>query len=165
MKVNKSLMKDSKGKHYTQGLFLEIGYTKFSMYTLKEEDHTYKGVVYPSIKKLYLDYEDPTEYEFAKTYFASWNHWQAICRNKVLAVHINEWRDELELKIQSQAIRDIIHTSSEGSYQASKFLADRGWSKNAVGRPNKADKAKKDAVDSIIENEFSNDFTRMDIVQ
>ena len=165
MEVDKSLMKDSKGKHYTQGLFLEIGYGPFSQYTLKEEDHTYKGRTYPSIKKFYMQMEDPTEFEFARKYFVSWNHWKMICRNKVLAVHINEWRDELELQIQSQAIRDIIHTSSEGSYQASKYLADKGWSKNAVGRPNKADKAKKDAVDTIIENEFSSDFTRMDIVQ
>lgn len=165
MNVDKSLMTDSRGKFFTQGLFLEIGYSKFSMYTLKEQDHEYKGTVYPSIKKLYLAYEDPTEYDFANKYFVSWNHWQRICDNVILRKHIDEWRQELELKIRSQAIRDIMSNSADGSYQASKYLAERGWDKNVVGRPNKATKARDAKMDELIDEEFSSDIKRMDRLQ
>jgi len=166
MKVDKSVMRDEKNRYYTQGLFLEIAYSKYAIYTLKGEDHKHKGKTYPSIKKLYLEFEDPTEYECANKYFVDWNHWKAICNNKVLRRHIDQWREELELRIRSQAIRDIIGNSADGSYQASKYLADRGWDKNAVGRPNRNEKDKKDKMDAMLDDEFSQDIGRMgDILQ
>ena len=165
MNIDKTKMKDDKGRYFTQGLFLEIGYGKYAVYTFKEDDYTYKGKVYPSVKKAYLEMEDPTEYEFAKKYFVDWTHWKKICENKVLRVEIDKWREELELQIRSQAIRDIINNSTEGSYQASKYLADRGWDKNAVGRPNKATKAKDDKLKDILDDEFGQDFKRMDVMQ
>ena len=44
----------SKCKPLTQSLFLELGYTKFALYTLKDDDHVYKGKTYLSIKDLQL---------------------------------------------------------------------------------------------------------------
>ena len=57
-------MKAEKGTYITQGLFLEIGYkTDLAIYTLKGEDYEFRGVLYPSIKKAYLEMEDVIEYE------------------------------------------------------------------------------------------------------
>lgn len=162
MDIDKSGMKDYKGAFITQSLFLEIGYdTDFAVYTFKEKDHEYKGKVYPSIKRLYLEHEDPPEYDFATTYFYSWNHWQRLCGNKIILKEISEWREELELKLRSQAIKDIIDNSAEGSYQASKWLADRGWDKQAVGRPSKVDKVKEAKMQDRLTSEFGGEVKRM----
>jgi len=165
MKVDKSKFKTEQGSYITQSLFLEMGYkTEFAVYTLKGEDHTHKGVVYPSLKKAYLNLADPTEYMFANKYFADWPHWKRLCENKMLVPHFNEWRDELELKLRSEAIQNVIDiTASEGqgSFQAAKYLAERGWDKNKVGRPSKEDKQRKDAIQARIDDEFSGDVARM----
>src|SRR5690625_4311210 len=104
MKKDVSKFLDVNGQPLTQSLFLEIGYsTKYAIYTLKDYDHEYKGKIYPSIKHLYLDEEDPTEYVFANKYFMSWSHWKRVRENKVLQLHINEWREELEIRLRSMA--------------------------------------------------------------
>ena len=66
--IDKSRLVDGQGKPLTQSLFLEIGYTDFSVYTLKDQDYEYNDKVYPSLKRLYLEMEDPTEYEFARMF-------------------------------------------------------------------------------------------------
>src|SRR5574337_902614 len=84
MEVDKKKMLDGGGKPLTQSLFLEIGYTEQSIYTLKEEDYMYEGKLYPSLKRLYLEMEDLTEYEFANTYLLGWKHWKRLCENKLI---------------------------------------------------------------------------------
>jgi hypothetical protein len=162
MKVDKSKFKDSGGRPITQALFLEIGYTDNAYYTLKDEDYEYKGKVYPSLKRLFLDCEDPTEYHFATTYLLGWQHWQRMCKNKVLSKHFSEWREELELKVRSQAIRDIIDMSAdERGFQAAKYLADKGWDKGKVGRPKKDTSEHDRAVEDALNDEFSADVVRL----
>lgn len=148
----------------TQSLFLECGYnTKFAVYTTKEEDYEYKGRAYPSIKKLYLAHEDPTEYDFAIKYFHSWKQWKRITENRECAKFINEWREELELKLRSQAVRDIMNqcVGESGSFQAAKWLADRGWDKRGAGRPSKKEAEKEKRMQERIQNEFYEDIARL----
>lgn len=162
MTVDKSLMKDSTGRYLTQSIFLEILYNdKVALYTLKDDDHMHRGKLFPSLKKLYLAHEDPTEYSFAITHLAGWQHWQRICSNAQLGKHVDEWREELELKLRSQAVRDIIDNSADGSYQASKWLADRGWDKQPVGRPSKSDKIKEAKLRARVDADFAGDVKRM----
>lgn len=52
---------------------------------------------------------------------------QRICNNKVLRKYIDDWRVELELKLRARAAKLMIDQASSGSYQAVKWLADRGW--------------------------------------
>lgn len=54
-KIGRSLLVDTSGKPLTQGLFLEIGYSDSSIYTLKDSDHQYGEKTLPSIKRLYLE--------------------------------------------------------------------------------------------------------------
>ena len=154
-------MLDTSGRPITQSLFLEVGYSDFAVYTLKEVDFEYNGVVLPSIKRLYLEMEDTTEFEFAHTYFLGWKHWQRICENKALKTHINEWREELELKLRARAVRQMMALADEGSYQASKWLADRGWDTRGAGRPSKAEKERNNALNERVDNEYGADIHRL----
>lgn len=161
--MDKSKMLDSMGRPLTQSLFLELGYSDYAVYTLKEFDYPYKGRHYPSLKKLYLQEEDPTEYTFAEKHLLGWQHWKRLCENKAIAKHVEEWREELELKIRSQAVRDMMNmcASESGNYSAAKFLADRGWEKRAAGRPSKAEKDKHLRIEEKIEEEFAADVRRL----
>lgn len=162
--IDKEKLVDTMGRPLTQSLFLEIGYSDYAVYTLKEYDHQYNGKTYPSLKKLYLEAEDPTEYAFAERHLLGWQHWKRLCDNKVIAKHIEEWREELELKIRSQAIRDMqnLCASENGNFSAAKFLADRGWEKRSAGRPSKAEKERHLRIEERINEEFSADIKRME---
>lgn len=165
--IDKEKLLDTMGRPLTQSLFLEVGYSDYAVYTLKEVDYTYKGKIYPSLKKLYLKEEDPTEYVFAEKHLLGWQHWKRLCENKVIAKHIEEWREELELKIRSQAVRDMMNlcATESGNYSAAKFLADRGWEKRAAGRPSKAEKEKHTRVEERIAQEFEADVIRLSDVR
>lgn len=161
--IDKSKLVDSMGRPITQSLFLEIGYSEYAVYTLKEYDHEYKGKVYPSLKALYLKEEDPTEYVFASKYLLGWQHWKRLCENKQIAKHIEEWREELELKIRSRAVQDMMNlcASENGNFSAAKFLADRGWEKRGAGRPSKAEKERHTRIEEKITEEFDADVKRL----
>lgn len=163
MIIEKSQLQDTMGRPLTQSLFLELGYSEYAVYTLKEQDYAYKGKNYPSLKRLYLKEEDVTEYDFACKHLLGWQHWKRLGENKQIRKHIDEWREELELKIRSQAIKDMqnLCASESGNFSAAKFLADRGWDKRPVGRPSKLDKEKEDRMADRIAEEFSADIIRM----
>lgn len=162
--MDKNKLRDSRGRPLTQSLFLEVGYnTEFAVYTNKDEDFEYKGKVYPSLKRLYLEHEDPTEYDFACTYLLGWSQWQRICANKVFSAMVEEWRMELELKIRSQAVRDImVASTSEKGFQAAKWLANKGWDTRSAGRPSKADIERETKIQADIAEEYSADVARLD---
>lgn len=154
-------MLDSMGKFRTQSLFLELGYGAEAVFTLKDQDHTHDGKIYLSMKRLYLEHEDPTEYEFATTVLLGWKHWQRMCENKIIRKHIDEWRDELEVKLRSQAIKDAIQEAKKGHFQAAKWVADRGWSTKGAGRPTKAETERQKKIEERIEDEYKGDVVRM----
>lgn len=138
--MDKTLLKSTNGIPLTQSLFLEIGYTDYAVFTLKDDDYEYKGKVYPSLKKRYLEMEDVGEYLFACEYLLGWDHWQRLCENKQTAAHIDKWRYELELKLRSQAILAIkAKAKFEKGINAAKWLAEKGWDKRKAGRPSKED--------------------------
>lgn len=139
--MDKSKLKAVNGMPLTQGLFLEIGYnTKYAVYTLKDDDYEYEGVVYPSLKKAYLELADAVEYDFATTYLLGWDHWQRMCLNKTLLKEIEVWRYELELKLRSEALKVIrAKSQTEAGINAAKWLAEKGWDKRTAGRPSKAE--------------------------
>lgn len=138
-KPDKSRFKDSHNRYISQGLFLEDSYnTDLAVYTLDGLDKTYKGVVYPSLKRLYLEEADPKEYLFANKYLFDWDHWQRLCNNAIIGRHIEKWREELELSLVSEGVSALIDLAlNEKSYQAAKYLAERGWDKRERGRPSK----------------------------
>lgn len=154
-------MQDDAGRPLTQSLFLEIGYSDLAIFTLKDVDYTYNGKIYPSLKRIYIEMEDPTEYVFASTYLLGWKHWLRLCENKQIRKHIDEWRDELEYKLRSKAVNFMLTSAKEGNYQAAKWFADRGWTNKGAGRPTKADVEHERKVQAAIANEYSDDVVRL----
>ena len=163
MKIDKSKLKDTMGRPITQSLFLENGYnTELAVYTLKDEDHEHKGTTYISLKQLFLEMEDVTEYEFANEYLLGWSHWKRLNANKLMTKHFEEWREELELRLRAQGIRAIIDQSADDKgFQAAKYLAEKGWDKRTAGRPSKNEKLKEERMQMRVEDEFQGDIARM----
>ena len=136
--IRKADMKDSMGRFLTQGLFLEFGYNvDHAQYTLDDEDKEYKGRLYPSIKKQFIEYADVGEYDFANEFFLGWQHWNRLCANKQIAHHIDQWREELSMSLRGEGLRSMIEQAGSNSFQAAKFLIDKKWEVRSVGRPSK----------------------------
>jgi hypothetical protein len=166
MKIDKAKMIDSKGAALTQGLFLETSYgnTENVMYTLKSRDHFYKGRLLPSIKRLYLEMEDITEYSFAYAYFLDWEHWKRIKANALIAKHMEGWREELEVRVAAGGIRamqDMACDIEKPNFQAAKYIADRGWERRAVGRPSKEAVQREIRIAAKLSDEFTSDIERL----
>ena len=149
------------GRHLTQSLFLELGYRPEAIYTLKDEDYEYEGRYLYSIKRLYLEIGDPTEYAFANTCFTGWTQWQRIVANKQMTKAVEGWRFELEVKIRSEGVRSAKSQARKGSWQATKWLSERGWDARGAGRPSKEDVEHERKVQASISNEFEDDATRL----
>ena len=85
---------------------------------------------------------DPTGYKWAMLYLKDWEHWKKLVKCKWFAEALEGWRDELEIKIQSEAI-EAIREASRGedakALAAARYLANREWKKTPRGRPTRAD--------------------------
>lgn len=163
--IEKNKLLDDQGRPLTQGLFLEINYDeKYAVYTLKDYDHEWNGKTYPSLKKLYLETEDPVEYRFVSLHLASWNQWQRLLANKIIRKHIDEWREELRLKLMSAGVRELqmLARSENGNFQAAKFLAECGWDKRRAGRPSKEELEKALAMENRVQEDFDADIKRLE---
>ena len=164
MTYERSDFTDARGRYLTLSLFLEIEYKEEALYTLKDYDHEYNGKIYPSLKKLYLEVGDPTEYQFATKHLAGWDHWQKIIGNKILLQEVEKWRTELEMKLRSEAVRTIYGQSRKGSVTAAKWLAERGWDDRPAGRPSKAEIEKQTKIIQDVQNEFEQDYARLRVI-
>jgi len=123
------MFKDSLGRWITVGLFEETAGNNKSFIIGSIEE----------ARKEFLKYEDPTGYDFSVNYLGGFKHWKALLSSPVIAEHIEDWQEELEVLIQSKALKRIASAAEGGSYQANKFLNDRGWETRKAGRPSKAE--------------------------
>ncbi len=141
-----SKFKNSNGVFLLKGLFFEqtlLDNRHQAIYTLKDEDH--EGL--PSLYRLYMELEDPTEWEFSQKYLDGWEHWCALCKCKWFKEYIDRWREELELKFSARAFKNMVaiaKTNGREAAAANKYLLDKGWfkpgkedGKRKVGRPSK----------------------------
>lgn len=157
----KAAFVDTLGKPLTQSLFLELGYQDAAVYTLKEDHYEYNGKLFPSLKRLYIEEEDPLEYDFASKYLLGFRHWQRLCGNRVIRKYIEEWRNELEYRLRSKGVKQLLLSAKEGNYQAAKFFVDRGWDKRIAGRPSKDDIEKEKEIQNRIDKEYGADIVRL----
>lgn len=101
-------------------------------------------VAWEQVRQDFLEAEDPTDYWFVQTceYIENWDHWQFILASPYCRPDVDKWRAERDVKIRSDAIREMIGMTraEKPSFQAMKYLADKGWSPQR-GRPTKAEKA------------------------
>lgn len=157
---DKSKLKDTGGRYLTQSLFLEHGYdTKYAVYTLSDTDKEYDGTLYPSLKRLYLETEDPTGYEFANRYLCNYEQWTRICANKQLYAEIEQWELELEVKLRSIGVRSII-TMGYDSFNAAKWVADGHWNVKR-GRPSKKEQERERTIRQAVADETQEEGARV----
>lgn len=92
----------------------------------------------------FIELADPTEYKPAIELVGSWIEWERIKRDwPGFANHILLWKEELEIKLKSEAIQKINELAANDNYQANKWIAEQGYnSRKGAGRPNKAEKKK-----------------------
>lgn len=156
------------GALVTKGLFLE-NYTSDRenvMYSLSRQDK--EGA--PSLYKLYLSMEDLTEYEFALTYFESWEHWQSIAQAAWMEPYITKWRTELQIKLKSMAVKEMIKEATLGgknAFQALKWIIDKGWIERPAGpgrgRPSKEEIRKAAVEAAFSDTQIQDDLKRLGI--
>lgn len=152
----------SGGPWYLRGLFYETTLADKStvLYTLKDQDH--EG--YKSLYRLYLEMEDLLEYDFANTHLGGWEHWQQLCNTTWFEPYITRWREELELKVRTEALRTLredAKSSSRSAAASNRFLLEKGWAPKVPGRPTKQavkDEAQKRA--KLLQS-FDDDYARI----
>jgi hypothetical protein len=126
--------KDSFNRYMTSSLFFETCGKDFSnvLYTLNVDDIEMEdGRRSQSLRKLYLETEDPAEFLFAEEYFFDYEHWLRVCEMHQIKDLLPKWRRDLSVKIKSNALREIIKDSfdsnSKTSQQSARFLACEVW--------------------------------------
>jgi len=159
--IDKSKMIDATGRYLTQGLFYEVEYDHtFAQFTLASNDKEVAGRTYPSIKRLFLEMEDITEYEFALKYFVDFPHWQKICNNATLRKHIDAWRVELELKLRARALKNLVGQAEKGNFNAAKYIAGKEW-EHKRGRPSKQEREGVLKKEAALRSELEGDASRV----
>lgn len=99
---------------------------------------------FPSLRQLFLEAADPTEYKFAVSALDGWDHWADLVECTWFKPYVRKWRAELELKFKSAALARIItesKASSKNSFMANRYLVERAWEPKGdsrAGRPTKA---------------------------
>lgn len=165
---DKSKFKDKMDRNLTQGLFWEYRHPDYpATFCLKEKDIERQGKIYISLKNIYLEIADITEYQFAIEIFGSWTHWEKILKSGILLEHILQWRKELEIKLRSEGIRQMIKASREGSKgaAAAKWLAEAKWKGSGRGRPSAEEVEREKKIQAGISNEVSEDLQRIRLVK
>lgn len=160
-----SIFRDSRNVRKLRVLFYEYN-TKDPFYTLR--DHDYLNL--PSLRRLYLEEGDLTEYNFALKYFESWDHWKMLTECNWFKPYIQTWRTELELKLKADALKAIILESkadTRNSFVALRFIVEKGWVDKSAepsrrGRPSKQEIARAAAEEAFANTQLSDVVKRME---
>jgi hypothetical protein len=159
--VSKPEFRNASGARYLSALFLERNMRDKSvvLYTLKETDDGY-----PSLYRLYMESNDPTEYTFATTYFENWQHWADLCECNWFIPIVRRWREEKELKFRSQSLAILLRQALEGTREAvqvNKWIVEGGYTpKNKGGSTGRGRPSKEDI--SKAASQIAGDQTRLD---
>lgn len=177
-------LRDTRNVTLTTALFYETNVTGdyTPSFTVKPRDTEFDGVLYPSMKRLYLECLDPTEETFVNLVFdGDWLQWDRIRYSPQLLQYMkrgaglnpettwyDEWREELETKLRSMGVRAVIEIAGDktnkNNFAAAKFLTTGAWKGNR-GRPSKAEVIRERRIQSGISAENKEDLDRMEEVE
>lgn len=162
-----SKFKNSNGVYFGRELFYETAANTeklYVLYTLKAEDYKPEGYSdpLPSLRRLYLEEDDPTEFFIADKYFDGQPHWKRLCSQEWFLSVLSPLRDELSVKHQAQYLRSLRDDALKGDKVTARYLLDRvEKSDSKAGRPTKA-KIKQEAEKLVKESgDVKDDFLRL----
>jgi hypothetical protein len=161
---DRSMLLSDSGRSKTLELFIEYKWNPDNaIYTSKDEHYEFKGKTFYSLKKLYLDCCDPTEYVFANTFLLNYGHWDRVSQSIILRDKVEQWRKELALKLQAEGLRNCIQAVREGNLTMSKWLANQGWVQSISDQDAKTLKklAKAREKDDALLGEYKEDLERL----
>lgn len=152
---------------YLKALFFETTLSDKStvVYTLKDQDH----LGYPSLYRLYMEVNDPTEYRFATQYLDGWEHWEMLCRCSWFQPYVERWRREMEIRMKSSALAKIMAEAKSGgkeAFSANKYLIEKGWEPKEAsrrGRPTKDDIKQAASEIALTNSRLNDDFERISL--
>ena len=160
----KEQVRNSNNVKQTNGLFFEAYNPETSvtpLYTLDDFDKESGGRTYLSFKRIYVECSDPTEYVPAKVLLGSVDHWRKLVNCAWFKSYIEEMRQELDMKIRSDAVKGIVEIAADeknsSSFQARKFLSTKGYSLDKTpstrGRPTKEEVEREKKVQAKLDKE------------
>lgn len=150
-KVDLKRMRTSMNQYRTRGLIKEAAGNELVpdyIFTFAHYDNEEEGLY--SLRKLYLQFDDTTEYEQAMHILGSMVHWEKFVNSDFIKDHIEEYRKELRARTKSKALKQLLESAENSPsdavrHQAQKFLVKEGFrlmdgedaAKPKRGRPSK----------------------------
>lgn len=159
------MFKDAVGRWRTKSLFYEANDYQIenAIFTLGDEDVTIKGKALVSLRKRFVESNDPTGYMISQEFLGGYSHWDAICKSS-LRTEVEKWQDELEVKLRSIGLLNAINSAISGNFNASKFLAEKGWSKRVAGRPTNEEVERAAKQEAKLTSAFADDMKRLEML-
>lgn len=168
--IHDNKLRNDQNRRITRSLFNEILYDEqFNFFTIKRWNYEPRkglpdGLV--SFPLTYLKYaiEDPTEYSFALEVFGDWEHWLLVQEITPLKDLITQLRAERDIAVKSKGflkIAEEVASGGKNSYQAAKWLAEKGWEPQESSSLTKGKKAAKE----LAEEEERQDKAAMDMAR
>lgn len=165
-KLNKPSLKDSQLRLRTNSLFYELKVDGYDpIFTLYRDHKEYHGKWYYSLHRLFVDYGDISEYNFAMYLLGDWMHWQRLLGNAKIKTVIDDAKIELEAKLRSDMIMgaiDLAKTKGAGQLNAIKYVAEHGW-ETKRGRPTKAEIERERKINARVRADIEEDAKRLGI--
>lgn len=96
----------------------------------------------------FLKYNDPTGYLFSEKWLEDgYRKWTTFVNSYGVKEEVKEWMNTLSVKLQASAITQI--AEQRESFQALKWLADRGWVEKEDKRTKESKKAAAKAHEEV----------------
>lgn len=133
---------------FTKALF----YEQYNMYTIEKRPsikpvftlyNDQPGLI--NARKTFVELGDPSGYKWAIKYLGDYDHWRFLMECSWFREAYEVWMNELNMKLQSEAIDRIKEIASnptdKQSLVANKWLASKPWQEKTTnrGRPSKAE--------------------------
>lgn len=156
MEPTEKIFKNSNGVYLTKELFFETAIKEdrpLTLYSLKSEDHQVDGRTFPSLRRIYLELDDLTEFLISDQYFGGHPHWKKLLSCSWFISVLKPIREELKARHMAEYLRTLRKDALSGNAASAKFLLDRLEHKGQKGRPSK-EKIEQEAKKLVQDSDF-----------
>lgn len=161
------------------GVWLSVQLFIERWYLLAESERGYTPVFsfqgregYIDCRSTFIECNDPTGYKWAMKYLNSWDHMDKLLRSQWFVKEFESWVAELEQKLKSEAVQNIMEIAAQPgpqAYLASKYIASHDWKPrpHGRGRPSKEELSGelKRAADMITREEADAERMGLQVIQ